>query len=144
MADFDLLSFISEHPIDKIVYHDTITVVNDGVTSGQPATWQEAKIVTATLPNPYGRAALARARWSIDGGTTWQPMEARLVYTFTLTALSTVINGLDSAIAIGCSDSTVYIRTANGRHGDVGGNPPTTYTPTSRTFLIEFWLYERE
>lgn len=144
MADLDLLSFLSEHPIDKIVHHDTITIVNDGDTSGQVGTFQTAKIVTDTRPNPYGRAALMRARWSINGGSTWQALESKLVYTFTLTSFGVILNGLDSAISVGCSDSTIYFRTANGRHGNVGGSPPSSYTPTSRTFLIEYWLYERE
>lgn len=144
MADIDLLSFISSSSIDKIVHHDTITIVNDGNTSSQAGTYQTAKIVTGTATNPYGRACLARARWSINGGSTWQAMEAKLVYTFTLSSFGVVLNGLDSAISVGCSDSTVYFRTANGRHGNVGGSPPTSYTPTSRTFLIEYWLYERE
>lgn len=139
----DLVS-ISDYSQDKIVYHDTITIVNDGVTTGTTYTWQQNKVVQSTIPNPYGRAALARARWSIDGGASWQSLESKIVYTYTLTAFGVVLWSLDSAISIGCSDSTIYFRTANGRHGNVTGNPPTGYTPTSRTFLIEFWLYERE
>src|SRR5690606_33298948 len=106
--------------------------------------FQQAKIVADTQPNTYGRATLARARWSIDGGTSWQAMEAELVYSFTLTAFAAVLIGLDSAISIGTDDTTVYFRTANGRHGNVSGTGPFTYTPTSRTFTIQYALYERE
>lgn len=141
--NLDKLSLLSRHPADMIVQHDTITIFNDGNTTGQPTTYQEAKVVTDSHPNLYGRAALARARWSIDGGTNWQSMESRLVYTFNLPAFGVTLYGLDSAISIGCNDSTVFFRTANGRHGDVVGNPPSVYTPTPRTFLIEYWLYER-
>lgn len=140
----DELVTISDYSQDKIVDHDTITIVNDGDTTGMTHTWQQAKVVTDTRPNAYGRAALMRARWSIDGGATWQALESVLTYTFSLSSLGITLNGLASAISVGCSDSTIYFRTANGRHGNVSGNPPTGYTPTSRTFIIEYWLYERE
>lgn len=156
MADIDLLSFLSDNPIDKIVFptlttdNNEITIVNDGDTTSLLGGFSQAKIVEDTRPNPYGRAALARARWSIDGGDNWQALESKILYGYNLivTGIGTFPNGgLDSAISIGCDDSTVYFRTANGRHGNVTQNPmsgATSYTPTSRTFLIQYWLYERK
>lgn len=141
MPSLDKLGFLSRHPIDKIVQEGEFTVINDGDTGTD---YQQAKIVTATTTNNYGRAALARARWSIDGGSSWQALEAQIIYTFTVQPFGATLNGLDSAMTIGCSDSLVYFRTANGRHGTVSNADTTpTYTPTSRTFLIEYALYER-
>lgn len=144
LANVDKVNFFSLHPIDKIVQEGEITIVNSGDTTSAPLSFQVANIVQATVPNQYGRAALVRARWSIDGGSNWQAQEAQLIYTYTLTAFGTTLQGLDSAVSVGCSDTTITFRTANGRHGNVGGNPPSTYTPTSRTFIIQYALYERE
>lgn len=137
----DDLSMISEYSQDKIVAHDIVKISNDGNTSGQTGTWQVSKIVERVLPNPYGRAALARARWSLDGGSNWFPLEQKRLYTFTVDGIFTLF-GLGEGISIGCSDDSIFIRTANGRHGNV--TTPSSYTPTPRDFLIEYWLYERE
>lgn len=139
--DRNSLTFFSNDPIDKIVMEpDDITIVNDGVTSDYAA----AKIVESTTPNTYGRAGLVRARWSIDGGVSWNNLEAQIIYTYLITAAGADFQGLDSALSIGCSDSMITFRTANGKHGTVDGIGPFTYTPVSRTFLIQFALYERE
>lgn len=135
-----VLQFFSNDPIDKIVQEGEVTVVNDGAS----ADYQKAKIVESTVANDYGRAGLVRARWSIDGGTSWNSLDTEIVYTFTLTAPGVTDSGLDSAMSIGCTDSTITFRTANGRHGNVGGSPPSSYTPTSRTFTIQYALYEVE
>jgi hypothetical protein len=142
--NLDNITFASKYPIDKIVQEGEITIVNNGDTSAQTGTYQTAKIVEDTVANNYGRAGLIRARWSIDGGTNWQSLDSNLLYTFTLTSFGVTLSGLDSAISIACNDTTITFRTANGRHGNVGGSPPSTYTPTSRTFLIEYALYERD
>lgn len=131
--DTDLLSFLSSDPIDKIVHEDEITIVNDGVTSFA----QEAKIVTSTKVNPYGKAVLARARWSIDGGSSWQSIDSRLMFQYTDSGVT--LYGLRAAISIGCSSNNVHFRTANGLHGDVVAG---VYTPTSQTFIIQYALFE--
>lgn len=145
MADTDLLAFFSNYPIDKIVGHDTITIVNDGVTSGN---YQQSKIVTDTKSNPYGIKALARARWSLDGGANWQTLDSQITYTFSVTypgPFVDTLSGLRAAISVGCSDGQVHFRTASGYHGAVvQGMSSATYTPISQTFLIEYWLYEIE
>lgn len=138
MADYNDIVSLAPNPLDKIVQHDTITIVNDGVTVDYAA----AKIVTDTRPNLYGRKCLARAKWSIDGGSNWQAMKSKLFYTYTLVTPGVTLPGLDAAISIGCSDSTVYFRTANGKHGNVTGAMADTWTPTPYTFTIEYWLYE--
>lgn len=144
MADVEKLQFLSADPIDKIVQQGSITIVNDGDTTGQPLTFQEAKIVEDTVDNEYGRAGLIRASWSTDGGTNYQAMEAQTVYSFTIGApFNVTLPGLDSAISVGCTDGTITFRTANGRHGNVNG-VTFAYTPTSRTFDINYWVYERE
>ena len=147
--NLDNLSVSNFNPIDKIVQQGEITIVNDGDTGTE---YQTAKIVSGTVTNDYGRAGFVRARWSIDGGTNWQGLESKLTYVFTLNTepgdlghpTSVQLSGLDSAISIGCSDSTITFRTANGRHGAVTGLNTPTYTPTSRTFLIQYALFERE
>lgn len=144
MPDRDKLIFYSNDPIDKIVQSGEVTIVNDGDTTGDALSFQSAKIVDSTVANDYGRAGLVRARWSIDGGTNWQALESEILYTFTLTAFAATVPGLAEAISIGCTDTTITFRTANGRHGNVAGAGPFTYTPTSRTFVIQYWLYERE
>jgi len=144
------INFSSKNPIDKIVQQGEVTITNDGDT-GESS--QRAKIVESSILNSYGRAGLVRARWSIDGGTTWQGLESEILYIFTISTISgdpghpssAQIKGLDSAISIGCSDSLLTFRTANGKHGNVSGTQPggITYTPTSRTFTIQYALYER-
>jgi hypothetical protein len=149
MPDLTKLNFFSRYPIDKIVQQGEITIVNDGATNPNH---QQAKVVTGSQTNNYGKTCLARARWSIDGGSNWQALEAELTYTYTLSSVSgdpghpyTVrFSGLDSAISIGTSTSQVNFRTANGRHGNVTGATSPSYTPTSRTFLIQYVLYEKD
>lgn len=148
MLSLDKLTFFSKHPIDKVVQEGEVTVVNDGDTTPTDD-YQKAKIVTKTGTNNYGRACLARVRWSIDNGTNWQGLENRIVYLFvyedTANGFTQNLKGLDSAMSIGCSDNLIYFRTANGKHGKVtddGSN--INYTPETRTFLIQYALYERE
>lgn len=145
----DKFSFVSDFPIDKIVTEGTITIENDGDTG---TAYNTAKIVQETVTNTYGRAGLMRARWSIDGGANWQGMDTELTYTFTLSSVpgnpghpvSDTLFGLDSALSVGCQDSQLVFRTANGRHGNVSNLTSPVYTPTSRTFIIQYALYEVE
>jgi hypothetical protein len=145
--DLTKIAFSSDHPIDKIVHYEpdnTTSVVNDGVTSNSP---QTAKIVTGSAANPYGTRCFVRARWSVDGGTSWQTLDSRLTFSFTITAPGptvTTLTGLRAGLSIGVSDSTVHFRTANGYHGDVSDDGVTySYTPTSQTFTIQYALFEK-
>jgi hypothetical protein len=148
MPDLQKLNFFSKYPIDKIVQQGEITIVNDGATSSP----QMAKIVESTTTNNYGRAGLVRARWTIDGGTNWQGLESQLTYFFTLSTvpgnpghpMTIQLSGLDSAISVGSSAANITFRTANGAHGNVTNTDSPVYIPTSRTFRIQYILYERE
>lgn len=131
--DTDLLNFLSLDPIDKIVYEHEVTIVNDGATSFP----EDAKIVTSSEANPYGKAVFARARWSVDGGSSWQDIDSRLMFEYTDSG--NTLYGLKAAMSIGCDDNTVHFRTANGLHGDVVAG---AYTPTSLTFIIQYALFE--
>lgn len=142
-VDVSKIQFFSQYPIDMIVQSGELSISNDGVTTSSSV----SKIVTDTVANDYGRAALARARWSTDGGTNWQSLETQLVYTFDFTdttvPFTDITPGLQAAISIGCSNSTVFFRTANGYHGNVtfdGVNE--SYTPNPLTFRIQYALYE--
>lgn len=135
-VDLTKLAFSSEYPIDKIVQEGEVTVVNDGNTTATTGA-QSAKIVTSTTTNNYGKAVLARARWSIDSGVSWNDIDARLMFEYTDSGFT--LYGLRAAISIGCSSTSVHFRTANGYHGNVSGG---AYTPTSQTFIIQYVLFE--
>lgn len=140
----DRLSFYSKHAIDKVVTSGNTSVVNSGATSHP----QVALIVSSAIANPYGRRALVRGAYSIDGGANYQSLDSRLIYTFNLTVpgpSTEILNGLQAAISIGVSDSLITFRTANGYHGDVTDDGVNyIYTPISLTFLIKYAVFERE
>lgn len=130
--DVSFLNILSLDPVDKIVDQDEITIINDGATTFP----DEARIVTDTKPNPYGKAVFVRARWSVDGGASWQSIDSRLMFQYDDSG--TTLYGLRAGISVGCSNASVHFRTANGYHGDVSG----TYTPISQTFIIQYALFE--
>jgi len=151
----DRLSFISELSIDKIVMSGSITIYNDGNTTatGNNKGFEFSRIIEQTVPNRYGRAGLIRGRWSIDGGNTWNSLDAVGYYSYTVTVTdygytSDPMPGIDAAISIGCNNDNIIFRTANGRHGNVSmtsTSPPTSgYTPSGKTFIIQYWMFERE
>lgn len=143
-VDVTKLNFYSGHVIDKVVQTGTITIINDGNTG---TNYQQAKIVTDTVVNSYGRKVFARARWSVSGSSN-NSLSNHVVYTFTITTPGPTVatlSGLKAALSIGVSDSTIYFRTGNGFHGDVTDDGISiTYTPTSLTFTIDYVLYEKE
>lgn len=150
-SDVDKVLFDSRYSIDKVVQEGTIEITNNGDTTSGAGS-QTAKIVTDTTPNTYGRAALARFRWSVDDGVNWQGMDSKLVYSFSSTLtdipITVTLKALNAAVSVGCDDTTVYFRTANGLHGNQSRTSAQAatvgYTPTSQTFLIEYALYERD
>ena len=142
-VDITKLAYSSEYPIDKVVATETVSVVNDGATSDP----QTAKIVSSSITNPYGSKCFVRAKWSVDGGTTYNSLDSRLHYTFSYTIttipVTNTFSGLKAAVVIGVSNSTITFRTANGFHGNVSDDGVTvSYTPTSLTFDIKYALYE--
>lgn len=156
--NLDKLGALSKHPNDKIVDEGEITIVNNGDTDdGDPnsGSYQTSKIVMETRDNNYEKASFIRARWSIDGGSNWYSLYDQIIYLFDMNVIfddgtDTQPNwNLDSAISVGCNNSTIYFRTANGKHGDVEldlttGGSGESYTPIPRTFIIQWWMYERE
>lgn len=140
IRNVDILSFISQFPIDKIAWVDSTTIVNPGPTYANED-MQRAKITTATKTNPVGRACFIRARYRIDGGD-WQDMASTSYYAFTVTSTGTVLTNRVSQMSIGCDANTIYFRTANGHHGNASGTGPFTYTTFPHTFDIQYVLYE--
>lgn len=135
-VDVNKLAYSSEYPIDKIVSTGTVSVVNDG-SSGD---YQAAKIVSSSIANPYGKKCFVRAVYSING-TDFNSIQSHLLYSFVVSGVTT-LQGLKAAVSIGCSNSTVTFRTANGFHGNVPA--PPAFTPTSLTFTIKYALFEVE
>lgn len=139
----DLLGFFSEHPIDMVVHTGEITVTNSGATTQAP---QEALIVSSTIDNPYNKRALVRAKYSVDGGTNYQSLDSRLIYTFSLSIpavpITVTLNGLQAALNIGVSDDSIIFRTASGYHGNVVDTGTYAYTPISQDFLIKYAIFE--
>jgi hypothetical protein len=150
MPDRNKLNFFTGDPIDKIVAEGTISITNDGATSNAP---QSSKIVEQRIPNPYGKKALCRFVYSVDGGASYNGQDAHLAYTYTITVIppspgagfSTTLGGLRAAVSIAVSDSEIIIRTANGYHGNVTDNGSVYgYTPNSQVFDIKYALFEVE
>jgi hypothetical protein len=154
LTDINLLSLITKYSIDKIVSTGTIVVVNDGNTtaSGSGDGDQLARIVNSTISNPYGKKALCRFVWSIDG-VNFNAGDSHLIYSYTTTftdipITSPPLKSLAAAVAIGVSEGEIIFSTANGSHGDVSrlsSSPITSgYTPTPRTFTIKYALFSLE
>lgn len=151
--DVTRLNFYSGDPIDKVVIPPGIvSVTNDGntTTSGTGDGDQIAKIVTSTIPNPYGRKVLCRFTWSIDGAN-FNSGESHLIYSYTITftdthATGSPINALQAAVSVGVNDTTITFITGNGYHGNVSrvstGPLGSGYTPISQTFVIKYALFE--
>lgn len=140
VQDVDILSFISQFPIDKIAWVDSITIVNSGPTYANQDL-QRARIVTAQKEHSIGRPCFIRARYRIDGGA-WQDMRAVSYYTFNMPSIGLIQLARLAQISVGCDSSTVYFRTANGHHSDASGTGPFTYTAIPHTFDIQYVLYE--
>lgn len=146
--DRNKLNFFTGDPVDKIVAEGTVTISNDGATSQAP---QTAKIVESRIANPYGKKALCRFVYSVDGGVSFNGQDAHLAYTFTITVIppspgagfSTTLGGLKAGVSIGVTASEIIFRTANGFHGNVTDNGTVyAYTPTNLDFIIKYALFE--
>lgn len=166
--DFDSFVLHSDWPTDKIVYigntanGKAVTVVNPGslsISSGGDINRPDINIVTQPIPNPYGKACLARIRWSVDGGSTWQGTDSVMTiqYTYNITVSGSPAGStltppmVRGYVNVGCDDDYIYFRVQS----HYNSNPvavavtPTPFSqtfsgwsPISQTFLIEFALYE--
>lgn len=153
--DVTKLQFFSSDPIDKIVASGTYTMTNDGNTLAAGGTGdgpQAAKIVQESQPHTYGKSALIRYKWSTNG-SDFNAATAHLLFSFTITftdipVTSSPLQGLTSAVSVGCDASNIYFRTANGRHGNVSQkttDPAASgYIPTNFVFTIIWAMYEKE
>lgn len=159
----DKAVFYSLDPIDKIVKSGTFTVEHGGaqaLTTSSIQNFPDIRTVSDTEANDYGRAGFIRAVYSIDGGTSWQPVDSVSFFGFTESFY--IDGGFDSSyplvgnrmqVAIGCDDTTIYVRaisdyfTGNTR---VDLNNPYTvsvysgWTAAAQTVLIRYWMFERE
>ena len=147
--DPDKFLFTSDYPIDKVVHTGTLTIVNDGQTSGQSGSWQTSKYVdSGILANPVGRDCFIRFVWSIDGGTNWQSSTTHLWYGYQVfyPGLTANLGGVQGAVSAGCSNTGMIFNTINGSHGNVSVNSGggASYTPISRTFNIKYVMYAWE
>ena len=140
ITDVDILSFISQFPIDKIAEVNSISVYNPG-PSYDSEDLARAKIITAQKAHSVGRPCFIRARYRIDGGT-WQDMNTASYYQFVIINFGVQLTNRIGQISIGCDGSNVYVRTANGHHSDVSGYGPFTYAPYGHTYEIQYVLYE--
>lgn len=126
--DPDILQFISEDEIDKIVAVGNITIANGGPSGTSYAT--SGRIVESVRTNTYGKKCLVRFRWTVNYIDFNSP-DAVLGYTFTIDAtawggpVSDPQPGVQAAVAVGCSNGQIKFRTYNGLHGNV------TYTGTA-------------
>src|SRR5690554_3889646 len=120
MADLDLLSFISEHSMDKIVQSGEFSINHPGAVSENGSGYSNfpaIRTVQSTTPNTYGRAGIIRGVYSTNAGVTWTAIDGVIPYT---QQVALYIDGVyDSAIyagawrsqvAIGASNDTVYCR----------------------------------
>lgn len=152
-VDITKLQFHSGYPIDKVVRAPTqpVIVTNDGntTTTGTNTGDEQAKIVTSSITNPYGKRAFVRFKWATNG-TDFNGADAQQIFSYTITftdipTTSSPLRALKAACSIGISDNNITFITANGFHGNVSrkstdGN--TGYTPTSLDFTIYYAIFE--
>lgn len=144
--DYDKVLFSTNWPIDKIVHTDTynFTVNNPGGSS------YTAAHITAfsSVVNPYGKQALVRFVWSIDGTNFYSP-ETQFGYTYNINA--SALGGpsthtaadVKAAAAMGVSSSLIQFSGFNGYHSDVVYTAGAdSYTPFNLTFYFKYALFE--
>lgn len=140
ITNVNLLSFISEFPIDKIAHIDSISIYNPGPSyAGEDL--ERAFVVAAQKAHPVTRPCFIRARYRIDGGT-WQDVGSVQYYQFTVLSYGIQLGNRVGQVGIGCDANNVYFRTANGHHSDVSGSGPFSFTSYGHTFEIQYVLYE--
>jgi hypothetical protein len=144
--DYDKILFSTKWPIDKVVAtgNHSFVVNNPGGSS-----YTSAHITAFdSISNPYGKRALVRFVWSIDGVNYYSP-ETRFGFTFNINATATggsstnTLADVKAAAAMGVSDSSIKFCGYNGFHSDVvytlGAD---SYTPYSLTFYFKYAVFE--
>lgn len=162
MEDINALSFISKYPMDKIVEEGTMTLVHPGAvgyTGGTDVNLPRARVASTSTPNNYGKALMMRAKFSVDGGTTWHEAGDELTFFWVQTLyyngtplgqLRLVSSRL--SLSVGCNDSNVYARATgvflSGSDIRVTITDPSPnwvysgWTAVSQTITIKYWLFE--
>lgn len=148
VPDRTKINFFTGDPVDKIVYETPtpLSIDNDGITNNAP---QSCKIVDLVIPNPYGKKALCRFVYSVDGGVSYNGQDAHLAYTYAINTIpplppfGTTLGGLLAAVSVGVTADSIRIRTGNGYHGNVSDNGVNYfYTANPLTFLVKLALFE--
>lgn len=149
--DVDLLQFVSEDEIDKVVATGSITISNSGPSGTNYAT--SGRIVENSVPNPYGKKCMVRFRWT-NNYIDYNSPDTIIQYAFTVDAtawggpVSDPIPGVQGAVAAGCSASAIKFRTYNGLHGNVAytgtamSPGPDSFSGVPLDFHIEYVLLE--
>ncbi len=147
----DILQFISEDEIDKVIAVGTRTITNSGPSGTSYA--GSDRIVETPITNPTGKKCLIRYRWKLDNGNFNSP-DTKLLGAFTVDAtawggpVSDPQPKMVAATAMGCSASSIIFRTLNGDHSNVtytgtAMSPgPDSFSGTSHDFTFEYALVE--
>ena len=144
LPDRNKVRFFTGDPVDMVQLEGSITITNDGVTTSAP---QSSKIVEQRIANPYGKKAMCRFVYSVDGGLSYNGQDAHLAYqynyTYTPAPFTTTLGGLLAAVSVGVTAGEIIFRTANGHHGNVTDNGVSiTYTTIPHDFLIKYSIFE--
>lgn len=158
------VEFTSDEAIDKIVSQGQISITNPGAQAtdslGINFNVPTYRIVTSTRPNPYGRNAFVRYRWSYDGGTNWNGQGSSMAFGYNLSfrtngvhQSSDPVADLRAHVAVATSDTQITFRTVSTYHSTSGIYSDTVlspfkitwgnWSPISQTFIIQYWVYER-
>lgn len=144
--DFDDFLLNTGFPIDKIVDTGTISVVNNGNTTGSQYTYQQANLVTHGLPG-YGFPVFVRYIWRIGTGS-WQNSGSVIPYSYVVNfpGGSSRLGGVRGLVGAGATIDSVAFRTLNGYHGNVtiSSTGGVSYSPTSQTFQIRYAIYSMD
>lgn len=161
MANLDLLSLLSSHPIDKIVQSGEIVINHGGavpLTSTGIQNFPDNRLVIHNEVNTYGRKSFIRAVFSVDG-SNWQPIDAPMLFSYTeriyfdnVLSDTYPLAGIRAQVSMGSDDNTIYVRIIGGYFSGntrVDYNAPYTtavysgWTAAPQTIRIKYWMFER-
>lgn len=163
-VDRSKIAYFSDDPIDKIVLQGQISVSNAGSVStntGYDVNYPGMSGTSNSIANPYGRSAMVRYRWSVDGGATWSGQDSNMFYGYSVDGR---VNGvhqewaptasLRGMVAVGTTSSNIVFRTLSNYHTTSGIYSNLVFSPSvqvqwggwsaiSQNFIIQYWVYER-
>lgn len=147
----DVLQFISEDEIDKVLATGTIQIFNGGPSGTSYA--GSDNITQQTVTNTTGKKCLIRYRWKIDNENFNSP-DTQLLGAFTVDAtawggpVSDPLPKTVAATAMACTRTLIVFRTLNSDHSNVtytgtAMSPgPDSFTGSPHTFTFEYALVE--